>query len=371
MRRQHLAEVARAICSFSRPRALSSHARTSEDRSSSDTASKAALADIQSRHSVHNIGRIAIVIAVLGLPVMAAQSGRDTRTWYQVYQEGVRQIQRQQWEQAIQSMLAAKKQGPAPGRRINFYGDVFEDFLPDYYLGVAYANRAQYKEAASAFETVRQSQLVATRDKEYAEMQRLSAVVTAALTKAAEPVTTTANNAKPTTTPPAQKDDKSDIQGPPLPQPQSQQQAGNAEASPPRPEARPEETKVAVNNPPPALPTDTRKAPAPTARPTNAPSTRRPSQTPAIDEARAMAAFFDGDYRRALDLLSVETADKRTPRAEFYLACSRAALVLTTGSGASIEEARQGFAKIDAAQFAADARYISPRILQLLRAPNR
>ena len=91
------------------------------------------------------------------LPALAGQAARETLTGDQVYQEGVRQIQRMQWDQAIDSMLTAKKLGPAAGRRIPFYGDVFDDFLPDYYLAVAYTNRQRYKEAASVLESLQRA----------------------------------------------------------------------------------------------------------------------------------------------------------------------------------------------------------------------
>lgn len=83
-----------------------------------------------------------------------------------------------------------------------------------------------------------------------------------------------------------------------------------------------------------------------------------------------MAAFFGGDYQRAANILATLAPNAGTARAEYYLACSRAALVLTGGADPStLADAQARFARINAGSFAGDERFISPRILQVLRNP--
>ena len=49
--------------------------------------------------------------------------------------------QQKNWTAAIADIEAASRLGaPKPGRNVFFYGDVYRDFNPDYYLGVAFLN---------------------------------------------------------------------------------------------------------------------------------------------------------------------------------------------------------------------------------------
>ena len=310
---------------------------------------------------------------VMGLLIatQSAQPRADTRAWYQAYQDGVRQVQQRNWQAAIASLNTAKRTGPKPGRRIPFYGDVYDDFLPDYYLGLAYINTQQYKEAASAFDAVRQTGLITAKDKEYAEFTKQSASAAAQVAN-----TATVAQGPPAQGPPAQ--------GPPAAQPvpappvtqTANADVGNANA--PSTAAPPPVATAAPNPAPTNVPQTGAAAARPpattaTARPTPprpGTSPNQPYQAP-VDlksESAAMTAFFEGDYLRAANMLSGLTVNGGTPRAAFYLACSRAALVLTGGAdAATLADARTRFAGINAAAFAADERYISPRVLALLR----
>jgi len=316
-----------------------------------------------------------LVGLLLATPAAAQQRGADTRTWYQAYQDGRQQVQRGQWEAAIASLEAAKRNGPKPGRRIPFYGDVFDDFLPDYYLGIAYLNAGRAQDAVKAFSTVRDAKLIAQRDREYTEFIK-QATVAEDRARAAAPTQV--------------------AQQPPLPQPSPQQQA--QQPQPPAPV-----TQSAANNPPnlPVPTPDAAVSKAPTPAPPSPAQTPpiRPATTPAPgpavvgkqpaprpnppdvpnasagglrSEVDGLTAFFSGDYQRAANVLSALAVSGASPRVEFYLACSRAALVLTGGAdAASLTEARTRFAALNANQFAGDQRYISPRILELLRSAPR
>ncbi|MEQ1908946.1 MAG: hypothetical protein ABMA15_08985 [Vicinamibacterales bacterium] len=311
---------------------------------------------------------------LLATPSAGGQArNADTRAWYQAYQDGVRQVQQRNWQAAISSLLAAKRSGPAPGRRVPFYGDVFDDYLPDYYLGIAYMNTLQYKEAAAAFDAVQQTGLITAKDREYPELNRQTTSAASALEKqaaAAAPPPSASTGPVQTTTAPTQ--------GANLAGTQVASADPNSNLNPPNKADTPAASSVQLS---PATAVAGSTAVAPTPRPPTTLAKRTPVQAPPAQNTRAasatalasestgMAAFFAGDYQRASNILSALTVNGGTPRAEFYLACSRAALVLTGGAEpATLSEARTRFSAVNATQFLADQRYISPRILQTLRA---
>ncbi|HEY7292178.1 MAG TPA: hypothetical protein VH583_20245, partial [Vicinamibacterales bacterium] len=89
---------------------------------------------------------LAMVVALQSSAPPQAQQRADTRTWYEAYADGRRAFQQGNWQAAIDSLEASKRAAgaPKPGRRVPFYGDVFDDYIPDYYLGQAYLNLKQY-----------------------------------------------------------------------------------------------------------------------------------------------------------------------------------------------------------------------------------
>src|SRR3954467_2252796 len=110
---------------------------------------------------------VALLLALFVATQSAGQAParrNDTRTWYQAYADGKRAFDQKNWQAAIDSLEAAKRAGaPKPGRRIPFYGDVYDDYLPDYYLGMAYMNLRQFTRADQAFAAVRASGLIGPR----------------------------------------------------------------------------------------------------------------------------------------------------------------------------------------------------------------
>jgi hypothetical protein len=93
--------------------------------------------------------------------------------------------------------------------------------------------------------------------------------------------------------------------------------------------------------------------------------------TAGANEQTAIRAYLSGQYDQAASLLSaVVSGAGATPRAYFYLACSQTALAIVgQADAATITSARSILAQAgDQAQFAADKRYISPRVLQMLGA---
>jgi hypothetical protein len=309
----------------------------------------------------------------------------DSRAWYQAYSDGRRAIQQGNWQAAIDSLEVAKRAGaPKPGRKIPFYGDVYDDFIPDYYLGIAYLNLKQYAEADRAFAAVRASGLIGPRDREYAQFEtQANAARSGALqaqTVAQNAPTPTGAGAagagagaasavnpspaapsppasqqptSPTIAAPSSVVQQSPVQTTPLPG------AGTQSALPgskgPGTSARNTAANGVASRP---------VAPTPTNPPT------APGLSAAADEQAGIAAYLSGQYDRASSLLTAAApATGATARAYFYLACSRTALAITVGQAdaAAVAAARATLARAgDPAQFAADRRYISPRILQAL-----
>ena len=306
---------------------------------------------------------LALLMTLLPATPSAAQArNADTRAWYQAYQDGVRQVQQRNWQAAITSLLAAKRAGPAPGRRIPFYGDVFDDYLPDYYLGLAYMNTLQYEQAAAAFDAVQKAGIITAKDREYPELTRQTAAVASVLSKqviaqAPTPAVPPSGQAQTTSAPPPSGNQPSTQ----VASADTNSNVNNANSSVASP----------VQSSPPVGQTTGTKVPVRTPVPARQPptlNTRTAAVTALASESTGMAAFFAGDYQRASNILSALTASGGTPRAEFYLACTRAALVLTGGADpATLSDARTRFSTVNATQFVADQRYISPRILQTLR----
>jgi hypothetical protein len=325
-----------------------------------------------------------MVALLLALFVAAQSAGQaparrnDTRTWYQAYADGKRAFDQKNWQAAIDSLEAAKRaRAPKPGRRIPFYGDVYDDYLPDYYLGMAYLNLRQFMQADQAFAAVRASGLIGPKDREYAEFQRQTAAVTAGLRESA---TVAQNNQAPpagNTPPPV---------------------ANNPPAASTTPAAAPNPGPVAINTLPANLPTQQLPATQPTVPAGNAggaSSGRQPTSTVPPGPARggrnsagsstitppikgpvspraeedAIRAYLSGQYDQAAALLNTSVQGPgATPRAFFYLACSRTALaILGQGSSADVDGAKQLLARAgNPAQFAEDRRYVSPRVLRML-----
>jgi hypothetical protein len=322
----------------------------------------------------------AILTALLAMQSVEPQPRNDTRTWYQAYADAQRNIQQQNWDAAIADIEAASRRGaPKPGRNILFYGDVYRDFNPDYYLGVAYLNLARYEDADRAFARVAQAQLIAPRDSLFADLSRQIATVKDVLGKQAASqsavpnVTQSAVPAAPPLPPDTPSSVTADAGGrasePDL-VPSGAADPSQYAASAPYPGASSPQTPI--QQPPPRNPapqaTPNRAAPANAIVTT--PGRIAPVPLPPADERSALVDFFSGRYEAAASkLVALTGVPNASPRAYFYLACSRAALALTGKADATtaIAEARAQLARAgDIGQFAADRPLISPRIQQTL-----
>jgi hypothetical protein len=324
---------------------------------------------------------LAMVIALQSAAPPPAQQRADSRTWYQAYTDGRRAFEQGNWQAAIDSLEASTRAdgAPKPGRRVPFYGDVYDDYLPDYYLGLAYLNLKQYAAADRALDAMRASGVIGPSDREYAQLDQQSRAAKAALQAANNPVqqqtprTTAPGNAANTNAPPpvvtAPRDSpNSNANAPATP---VETQAGNRVTVPPVAQG-PAATNSRATAKPPAGSNGPGKAlpNAPNiARQTRAAVT--PGGARAIsqaDELAAVAAYFNGQYDEADRLLAAAASGGASPRALFYLTCSRAALIiLGRGDRDAFRQARQALTSAGgAATFAADRRYISPRVLQMI-----
>lgn len=327
---------------------------------------------------------LALLLAVQAAP---AQQQNDRRTWYQAYADAQKAIQDRNWQKAITDLgVAAQRGAPKPGRNVLFYGDVYRDYNPDYYLAIAYTNLQRFSEADAAFERVKQAQLIAPRDALYAEFTRQAANTKDILQKQAAEVRQTAPNQPPpnavnnrppaNVTPPAANAANAPATAPPA----TNLVAPTPNTTPAATTANNAATKAVQGPPPPALDPKQASIP-PRPNPVNRPITKaRDNAAPVVppppaaavrtlDERTGVVQFFSGDYESAAASLAAVTYNPgASPRAYFYLACSQAALVLTgRAPRTTMDGARAQLALArDNGQFAADKRLISPRIRQEL-----
>ena len=325
-----------------------------------------------------------MILLVLGLLIAlqapnAQQRRADSRTWYQAYADGRRAVQQGNWQAAVDSLEASKLAGaPKPGRRIPFYGDVFDDYLPDYYLGIALTNLGRYAEADKAFEAVRASGLIRPSDREYAQLDAQSK-------KAKSELLALGPSPAPSNPTAAAGSGGATAGGTAAPPP------ANAEVTPPpNPAVVPQQPSPVQQNPIATTPTTTPNYQPPPLQPSTSGRDRNastigrrpPPQSPnspsqgvirrtlaPADEEAAIAAYLSGRYDVSASTLGViQTGVAGSERAYFYLACSRVALaILGQADAGTIADARALLSQAgDPARFSADRRYISPRVLKML-----
>lgn len=145
---------------------------------------------------------LGVVAAVLMPAVAEAQ-------WYRTYDEGVQAAGKGDWATVEAKMQAAvdeaAKDGVKPGRNVRTFGMRFINFVPDYYLGLAYLNTGRAEQAREALQRVEQGKVLTTRDKEYAVLTQSITQANAALAASATPLpspsqTATGSSAGTTTT---------------------------------------------------------------------------------------------------------------------------------------------------------------------------
>lgn len=359
---------------------------------------------------VSAIPRILLLATAIAAATVAAgaQANRANQTqlrWYDAYNQAVRAVQNRDWATAERLLLQTQSSGTKPGRRVYAYGDTYvAPYLPDYYLAVVYLNTGRDREAEAAFERVRTQNVIGAKDPEYAAFQRQSREATfnramgeavalntkgdftGARTRAEEARATGFDNAKATKllqeiTVQMAKATPADTTPDPVPPPPYAQTAPTTAANqaqiPVGSTPNAALPKQGVINPPVTAnprPSTVVNAPKTPLNPPNRTFDRQPPVIPPSAGAlrNGLLAYFSGDYRGAIPLLTAATEQAgASPRASAFLACAKVGLVLTGGADAALlREARTAFqsANLQSTLSAADRRLISPRVLQQLEA---
>lgn len=109
--------------------------------------------------------------------------------WYRTYDEGVQAAAKSDWKTVETKMLAAvdeaAKENVKTGRNVRTYGMRFVNFVPDYYLGLAYLNTGRTQQARDALQRAEQQKVLTSRDKEHAVLTQALSQATATLAASA------------------------------------------------------------------------------------------------------------------------------------------------------------------------------------------
>jgi hypothetical protein len=93
-------------------------------------------------------------VATVALASVLCLCARDARADYkETYKKGLEAVERSQWAAAEGFMREAIKERPAEGESIRLYGQRFETYLPQYYLGLALFQKGDCEGAVKAWET--------------------------------------------------------------------------------------------------------------------------------------------------------------------------------------------------------------------------
>ena len=363
--------------------------------------------------------------ATLLLACCVAAAVYAQQTWYAAYDDALEAIKRQEWAKAEPLLKAALQRNPRQGRRVLFYGTRREDYLPEYYLAVVYANQQRTDEALDLLTKVERMGLVTPGTREYPEFQRLvtasRAIVEKRLAKTDERRDSPPADGKPVVTgPPAGGDPSGGRRGEDpaaalarataerrerfnglLTQATDEMTAGRFESAKSRTaEARTLGIDMArVDDVERRIDIAVLEGRTQTAlaggdvkeaqrlvgelRTLDARNGRLAGFETAITKAitdgatavmrTALRAFFSGEYQTTIRLLEPMDAGPQSPRALLYLACSHAALALLEGpkGTARLQRGRELYARVRqaTAKFAVDRRLLSPQILRALEMP--
>jgi tetratricopeptide (TPR) repeat protein len=311
--------------------------------------------------------RVARASLPLALVLLLWQAPASAQ-WYRDYEDGIRAVQQRQWGTAEAKLAAAKRSpdAPPPGRTVNWRSQIFRPFLPDFYLAVVYRNTGRDQQALVLFRQLEQAGMVRRGDPEYAQLQQEVKLAEAAL-KAREQAAAVTTTSLPASAAPATA-----AAGPPGSVPG----AATTTASPRALEIE-QRLRAALREPDPRLAESLlqelqRVDPGYAGLGSLRALVR--ARRIAANERRAVRAYLSGRYREAVDLLEdiVGNGGRAPARVLFYLACSRAALAVTTPADRDqlLERARASYEQALAVRgFSADWRYISPVVRRLLDAP--
>ena len=331
------------------------------------------------------VRRLTIACFVMIAAVLAAQ-GREV--WDDLYREAIRHVRAKEWRLAEQKLLESKKTGPPSGRGVIRRGLLGrDDYFPEFYLGVVLLNTGRAAQALPQFQTARQRG-INPKESEYRQIdefeQQAMAIIEA---------------------------EKRNTPAPPDPREQFKAFLGQAQRA--LNEGRLDEAENSARQAR-ALNVDNAAADAFLLKLNSSRGASRLQQqlraNPGLPELRKLLAeyegtgvsvdeirkriaaaeaaeataararnertgmieYYSGNYQKALGaILEAEKTAPLSARGNFYRAVILASLATrgkTTNQG-QLREARKFY--VQAAQqpdaFKADLRYVSPRILELLR----
>jgi tetratricopeptide (TPR) repeat protein len=156
---------------------------------------------------------------VLSLPAIGADS------WYVEYDAGLKAIASKDWDTGEARLKTALALQPKQGRKVLAYGVRFIRYIPEYYLGVVYFNRAQYQEAMGVLTRMQKNGLVVKGDPEFSEMTTMIAQANDKLQPKIQKQEPSAKTPAPTVEPPQPAQQQEDVEA----QRQEQEKAKLAE----------------------------------------------------------------------------------------------------------------------------------------------
>lgn len=107
--------------------------------------------------------RLLPVILTLILLTPATAGAQE---FYRLYEQGVSAFEDGKLSEAKDKLSAAKAKSPKQGQRIFFYGLRYDEYIPDYYLGLIALQEKRYPEATQLLEGVESAKLLAARDRD-------------------------------------------------------------------------------------------------------------------------------------------------------------------------------------------------------------
>jgi len=90
---------------------------------------------------------------LIGVIAALVSVGVATASWYDDYNAGIAAVRKGQWAVVIQKMTAAINANPKENDNARTYGNIFINYHPYYYRGLAHLRTGKYEEAVKDFET--------------------------------------------------------------------------------------------------------------------------------------------------------------------------------------------------------------------------
>lgn len=151
--------------------------------------------------------RLLPVILTLVLLTPATAGAQE---FYRLYEQGVSAYDDGKLDEAKDKLTAAKAKSAKQGQRIFFYGLRYDEYVPDYYLGLIALQEKRYPEALRLLENVESAKLLSSRDKQKNQALTQALGTLRAQTKVQPP--TPGGTSKPPVNPPAPPPWQADFQ---------------------------------------------------------------------------------------------------------------------------------------------------------------